>query len=50
MSDEVIYCFKCNFKCVKGQIYKSAGRCPRCGTILDSNINTQAKAVGVANA
>lgn len=50
MTDEIIYCFKCGFKCCKGQIYKTAGKCPRCGTILDGVVNSNAKAAGVPNA
>jgi len=29
MSDEIIVCPVCSFKCVKSQLYKTGGFCPR---------------------
>lgn len=50
MSEEQIACFRCNFRCCKTQIYKTAGKCPKCGQLIDVNINNQAKAAGMPNA
>lgn len=30
MSDQMFFC-ACGFKCVEGQLAKSAGKCPKCG-------------------
>lgn len=27
--EEIMICYKCSFKCVKSQLYKTKGYCPR---------------------
>ena len=52
MSEEIIVCPKCNFKCVKSQLYKSKGECPVCinkkGEHVVISKSVQAEVAGVA--
>jgi predicted Zn-ribbon and HTH transcriptional regulator len=52
MSEEMIVCWKCGFKCVKSQIYKTGGKCPRapCQAIMDMDLNAKLKSLGATNA
>ena len=41
--EEIVYCPKCSFKCVKSQLYKSGGKCPICQTLISRQINQELK-------
>lgn len=37
MSDEIVGCV-CGFKCCKSTLYKTAGKCPKCGKLLSVTV------------
>jgi hypothetical protein len=38
MNEEIVVCYACSFKCVKSQLYKTRGKCPKCEKLLSKSI------------